>query len=405
VKIVLINSAYYPNVFGGAERSVQHLAEALTRAGQDVVIISLGSEYSTSFINGVKVHYVPLYNIYLPFDKRPPLIARFAWNLIDIWNPIMAQRLGRIIAQERPDIVHTNTLLGFSVSAWGEIKRQHVPIVHTLRDHSLLCPRTTMFKAGNNCQSQCLSCKAFSFSKKPRGEYVDAVVGISRYILDRHLTAGWFSTAQASVIHNSFRAVEPTARHSADRLLKFGFLGRLTPGKGIELLIRSFMQVPVQSARLRIGGAGHADYVRRLRAGSDDSRIEFVGYIAREQFYQSVDVVIVPSLHNEALGRVILEAYAYGCPVVASNRGGIPEIVTVGQTGFLFDPSDESQLVDLLTMFALRPDLVGTLTQNCLNRATDFQESTIAESYLRVYEHGLSSVNNSSVGSTRYVQA
>jgi glycosyltransferase involved in cell wall biosynthesis len=394
MKIIIVNANYFPNVYGGAELSVQHLAEGITGLGHDVVVVALGSGEQTSIINGVKVRYVPLANIFLPSGSRPPLPARLLWNLIDIRNPIMAARVSRIITEECPDIVHTNVLQGFSVSVWPEIKRRGIPLVHTLRDHLLLCPRSTMFKNGVNCRSQCLSCKLFSLGRRTAGQQVDAVVGISRYILDRHLSYGWFPRARATVIHNSFSSSCAASSRAPDGTVRFGFIGRLAPGKGIEVLIRSFERVKAPYARLIIGGTGHGDYIRYLTKLGSDNRIKFLGYIDRDSFYTQVDTVIVPSLHNEALGRAILEAYAYGKPVVASIRGGMPEIIEEGSTGFLFDPMDECRLTRILDLLSQNPEDLWQMAETCYRKAAEFGERLIAQTYLNVYAELVSCRSN-----------
>jgi glycosyltransferase involved in cell wall biosynthesis len=89
---------------------------------------------------------------------------------------------------------------------------------------------------------------------------------------------------------------------------------------------------------------GDGPYRTELEAHFADTHTNFVGYLAGEDLasaYASADAFVFPS-RTETLGLVLLEAMAAGCPVVAANSGGIPDIVTDGVNGFLFDPLDEA---------------------------------------------------------------
>jgi len=385
MKVLLINSFYHPNVLGGAEISVQHLAEGLRLAGHEVVVVCLGTEASVTDVNGVKVYRVPLFNVYFPFVNRPPWPARLLWNLIDIYNPIMARRVGKILESERPDVVHTNILLGFSCAVWREVSKRDIRLVHTIRDHLLLCPRSQMNKRGSNCIRQCLSCNMFSVVKKLMNVHVDTVVGISEYILNRHLSLGWFRNASRDVVFNSFSAVDAKSQRDVDNVLRFGFIGRITEFKGIELLLRSFLPLG-GNIELVVAGSGEDDYVEKMKAIAQGAKVKFLGFVERKEFYGQVDVVIMPTLMQEPLGRAILEAYAYGVPVIASRRGGIPEIIEEGQTGFLFDPDKDGELQRCLEQVVRGSWQRDRMSVACVRKSQEFREDVIAGKYIDVYE-------------------
>jgi glycosyltransferase involved in cell wall biosynthesis len=103
-----------------------------------------------------------------------------------------------------------------------------------------------------------------------------------------------------------------------------------------------------------------------------------------------IDMLIVPSLLNESLGRVVLEAYSCGIPVIGSNRGGIPEIVVEGETGFLFDPDIPDSLTELLRFACSNPHRIHAMKPACLEMAKRFAPEVIANHYLGVYEQVLS---------------
>ena len=94
----------------------------------------------------------------------------------------------------------------------------------------------------------------------------------------------------------------------------------------------------------------------------------------------------MPSLWDEPLPRVVLEAYAYGVPVIGSNRGGISEIVESGSTGFIFDPMCAGALEKAIERFMSDPGLACRLGKNALLRSEEFTPERIVAKYLQVYE-------------------
>ncbi len=387
MKILFLNTTYYPNVFGGAERSTQHLAESLAEMGHQVIVVTLGDKYKIEIHNKVKVYYLPVFNLYLPFDNRPSILTRLFWNIINIYNPIMGKRVKKIVETEKPDIVNTNTLLGFSCSVWKNISKCNIPVVHTIRDHHLLCPRTTMYKNNRNCNEQCFSCKVFCRSNFKNSKYVNAVVGISQYVLNRHIETGWFADVPNHVIHNSFSLNEvDTTYEKSNGVVRLGFIGRLSPQKGIEYLLRAFAKSSKHDkAKLLIAGEGEAGYVDYLKSKYNNCKVEFLGRVKQQEFYKLVDVVVIPSLLNEALGRSILEAYTFGVPVIGAKRGGITEIIDEGETGFLFDPDRPDELSGIIKSILDTPKILDDMKDNCLKRSKDFSNNVISEKYVKVY--------------------
>ena len=117
------------------------------------------------------------------------------------------------------------------------------------------------------------------------------------------------------------------------------YIGRLSAEKEIDRIRPVLEAIP--GARLALVGDG--PYREELEKHFAGTPTNFVGYLAGEALgaaYASADAFIFPS-RTETLGLVLLEAMAAGCPVIAANAGGIPDIVTNGVNGFMFDPADE----------------------------------------------------------------
>jgi glycosyltransferase involved in cell wall biosynthesis len=395
LKIALVSNLYSPNVVGGAELVAQDVAEGLVRRGHSVSVITLhrGARAQAAMLNGVQVHYRPLHNLYWPFPVSPAGTAgKAAWHLIDAYNPASGGAFGRLLDEIRPDVVNTHNIAGFSVAIWKAIKRRGLPLVHTLHDHYLLCPYSTMFKNGRNCTRQCLGCRLAAAPRARMTRLVDVAIGVSRYILERHRARGLFALSECRVVYSGCRPAAPDAGQPASdsrALLRIGFLGALSPHKGVERLLEAFLILPAGTAQLRIAGSGEPAYVAHLKQralGRDD--ISWLGFVGPETYLPQLDVLVVPSLVNEAMGRVVLEAFSSGVPVLAADRGGIPELIDE-RCGRLFDPDDAPSLARLLEELVAQPQRLAPMRQAARARARDFSADAMLSGYLAAYAQAL----------------
>jgi glycosyltransferase involved in cell wall biosynthesis len=155
------------------------------------------------------------------------------------------------------------------------------------------------------------------------------------------------------------------------------FVGRLTPHKGVDVLLRALPP----DTRLRIvGSTGHdsrppeRDYPSLLAQLARDRDVQFLGALADRELpraYRSARVMVLPSVErtcygrpvrvSELLGLSLLEAMASATPVVASRVGGVPEVVRDGETGFLVPPGDVQALRDALERVLGDPELATRL--------------------------------------------
>jgi len=389
LKLVLISSLYSPHTHGGAERVAQQVAEGLAAQGHGVDVITLGKSEDPpeDELNGVRVHRVPLRNLYWPFPvARAGFPAKVVWHARDSNNATMARSVGALLDRIRPQVVNTHNLAGFSAAIWEAAADRGLPLVHTLHDHYLLCPYSTMFRNDRNCVRPCLRCRIATAPRRGLARHVGAVIGVSHYILDRHRDEGLFSSAAASVVYNGFRtsAGEPAPRTPGEPL-RAGFLGTLAPNKGLDRLIDAFLALPAGAAELRIGGTGDAGCEASLRARTASrSDIRWMGRVRAEDFLAQLDVLVVPSLCKEAMGLVAIEAMAQGLPVVAARRGGLAELVR-DDCGWLYDPDDRSRLPEILSEIIARRDSLEPLSAAAREAARRFSAEAMLSGYLAAY--------------------
>jgi glycosyltransferase involved in cell wall biosynthesis len=190
--------------------------------------------------------------------------------------------------------------------------------------------------------------------------------GLVPRLFDRFLAVSAYSAAQLGAPRSRTRIVyggADTVRHRPDPEVRRAgvlFVGRLTPHKGIDVLIRA---LPPDARLTVVGTEGHdpllpeRDYPKLLRSLAARRRVEFLGAVDDDELarrYRAAAVVVIPSVErttygrriavSELLGLVALEAMASGTPVIASRVGGLPEIVEDGASGYLVPPGDVGAL-------------------------------------------------------------
>src|SRR4051794_21322650 len=153
MKILLASSRYSPDISGGAERVAQTLAETLLAMGHAPVVLTTRrrDEPDERVVNGVRVRAVTVRNVYDLRDRRHAAPVKSLWHLIDSWNPWMIGAVAPIIREEKPEIIHSHLLTGFSVSLWKAARDAGVPVIHVALDHYLLCARSGMSIEGKQC--------------------------------------------------------------------------------------------------------------------------------------------------------------------------------------------------------------------------------------------------------------
>jgi len=394
MKILILSTLYPPHVIGGAEKAACELAEAMVRHGHRVVVITLHPGESEIFENrnGVRVYRLPLDNFYWPFGRaeKPGILRRLAWHIREMWNPAAARRIGKILDAEKPDVVNTHNVCGFSLAAWPEIKRRKIRLVHTLHDYYLMCPRCTLFNKGRNCERRCLSCKALTFNRRRFSRLPDSIVSVSQHALDEHIKRNYLEGLPATVIYNiqsGFKSLpSPTpngASLSGD--LVFGFIGRVEEEKGIETLLAATRQLRSSNWKLKVAGKGIDGYVDRLKREFTDSRIEWLGFTDAVKFYASVNVVILPSLWAEPLPYVCVESLHAGKSLICASSGGIPEIARLSSVVEFFPAGNANALAEKMNLALSSPQEWRESEVPDESRLTSFREEYVADRYLREY--------------------
>jgi glycosyltransferase involved in cell wall biosynthesis len=306
------------------------------------------------------------------------LMARAGFSAI--WSREAYREVKAIIREQRPDVVHFhNTFPQISPAAYYASKDAGIPVVQTVHNYRIGCINGMLFRDGSIC-GECLEHGALRgvihgcyHNSRIRslplacGQYihkwlatyarkVDVYIALTDFMKRQMVRVGL--PAVRIVVKPNFVDIDLPSVAAGDY---FVFVGRLEPMKGVQTLLDA-----VQNAsfgKVVVVGDGELASVVKRQASQN---FEYVGPQPLKktmQWIAGAKAMIVPSLCYESFGRVVVEAFACGTPVIASDIGGLSEIVRDGETGFLFKPGDASALIDACTRMEDR-GLVEELGRN-----------------------------------------
>ncbi len=287
-----------------------------------------------------------------------------AWRTV--WNGQSYRELRALIQRERPDVMHCmNTFPLISPAAYYAARREGVPVVQSLRNYRLLCPKATFMRDGQACED-CLD-KWFPWpaavhgcyrDSRPASTVVASMLTMHRAIrtwtrvVDMYHVLTEFSRkkfiqgglpAEKVAVKPNFLQVDPGVGQGLGRYAIF--VGRLAEEKGINTLLSAWSQLK-EAVPLKIVGDGPLSaHVRQ--AANEDDRICWLGQRTPEEVSTLVGdaaCLLMPSVWYEGFPRTILEAFAKGTPVIASRLGSMVELIHDGRTGVHFEPGNSTSL-------------------------------------------------------------
>lgn len=376
MKVVLFNAFYYPHIGGGAEVVFKEQAEGLQKRGYDVVVVTTHGEdgVKDEVVDGVRVIRVPYCNLYWAYRvKNKPTLSKIKWHLKDTYNRSIKKYVDDILDREKPDIAICHNLCGLSISVWDSLKERNVKIIQEIHDQYMTCINSNAFK-GKYCETPCRLCKTFRLLHKSKSSKIDSVIGVSQFVLDRFVDLGYYKNAKKYVLHNArnFPIAESTSWQKG-KPLRIGFIGNVSRVKGVDILVKAFMNTKLDSTLTIAGMASDLPFMEELESYKEkNNSINIVGFMDSQKFYQQVDVVVIPSVWPDTFPTVAFEACANNVPVICSRIGGLPEIIKEDKNGKLFSPGSVEELTDILD--GLKPDILNKWKNEsrlCVKEMTD----------------------------------
>lgn len=394
MRICIINSFYYPCIIGGAEISVQKLAEGLVLQGNEVHIICTG-ESEEAVINNVNVHRIKEKNVYQIIDvlsnkiEIKGIIKKMIYYRLEFYNIFNKSILFNTLKTINPDVVHVNNIYGISNVIWGVIEKLKIPYIFTARDYSLLC--------GIDNTEGNLKVKTKSEIVKKLTNNINIITAPSLCTLNIFKKFNYFKNSKFITVYNAIDfnitiIKEVLNKKKAELLkdkkkIKFVYLGRLESNKGIEILLNSFSEITNDNLELLIAGDGSLKNLV-IEFQNKGKRIRYLGFLSESQVNNLLgnsDVLIIPSIWEEPFGRVVLDAYKNCMPVIGSDIGGIPEIVKNDFSGKLIEPGNKNNLIETINYFS-KPENILKMIDNCVIQLNEFSIEKQIQRFLDIYK-------------------
>jgi len=375
MKIVFVTS-FLGIDYGGAEVSTKLLMAKLIDKGHDIYALT------TRKVQGKSERIIPV-----PYSNQiPKKMLTLGNSLIDRF---LARNLKKKIEELNPDLLHVQDTYILPASVLAD-RKLGIPMVATVRNNVLdwvydlifSFPFSTFLKKRNKVILRCL-------------EEVDAIISVSQYI-KRELVSRGINAKKIVPIYNLYpmfnvdRYNPAEERYSKIRLFAPGFLSRY---KGFFALIHAMKNITEKEEKVKLVIAGDGPERKNLERLTERLRlkkfVDFIGKVPHEriaELYLNSNIVVFPSIHPEAFGRVALEAMTFGKPVIASRVGGIPEIVKDGETGLLVPPDDGEELAKAIMTLVENEELresMGKMGEEVTHQ--EFNPEKIVEQHLKVY--------------------
>ena len=316
---------------------------------------------------GFAYERIPLGFISLSLRRE---IVRMTRGQLQRW-PELARNYRRILHETRPRaVIHTNWHHALLLLPWLKPKQD----IYWAHD---LVPETQRYK----------------WIFRALAARIGRVVCVS-HAVERNLLALGVSPSRLVVVHNGVSIAGTPSRRMASSPLRVAIIGQIAEWKGHDDLFEAVSLLARQgvSIELSIFGSGASDYVRKLRAQAQKFGIEgavhWRGFVTdRSIIYSQIDVCVVPSRSEDPLPTVAIEAASFGCPVVCSGLGGLAEIVEDGETGFIVEPMQPSQIAEALAKFSEKPSLLQTMGEAARRRAhAEFSQAAFVDRFVHVLQ-------------------
>ena len=320
---------------------------------------------------------------YIEDNRRIERLTAPHLALRTIWSRQSFRQLHHLMRGHRPHIAYFQNIFPLiSPAAYHVAKAEGIPTVQTLRNYRLLCPNALLFRDGHPCEA-CVA-RRVPWPGVVHGCYresraasaaVAAMLTVHRLIgtwdtkVDIYIALTEFARqkliqgglpAQKIIVRPNFVHPDPGP---ASGHRQYGlFIGRLFPEKGLDTLLAAWKRLK-HHVPLKIVGEGPQQYQCTAQTGAP-STIEWLGRRPLEEVYTligSAKFLVFPSTWYEGLPRTIIEAFAKGTPVVASNLGAMSTLVEHGRTGLHFTPADPQDLAATVDWAWTHPQMMATM--------------------------------------------
>lgn len=405
MRVLLAHNNYI--IEGGAEVFYHEVGRVLEENGHDVAYFSAldsecESKWSTYFPRVTNYNGGSLFKRIWAFPEM-------------VYSRNAKSKMVQLIDDFKPDIVHAFAIyVKLTPSILEAAHEAEVPVVMSCNDYKHICPNYKLYHNGRICEE----CKGGQFyravvNRCSHGSLVYSVassleaythnlMNIYRKNVHTFLFASEFmahkteefwgkETFRWRKLHNPFDSTKFKATYSPDGSVLF--FGRLIDEKGVDILIRAASILPDVSFRI-VGDGPDMKNLKQLAKKLDLGNVEFVGAKWGDEMDAELEAcrfVVVPSLWYENFPYVINQSFAFGKPVIGSNRGGIPELIQHGERGLIYRATDPQALAKVVDTLWNEPELVEAMGRNAKEFSDhEFNDENLYRTLKGIYSEVLS---------------
>ena len=384
MKILMVNSQLY--TLGGSETYMFGISDELQRRGHAVQFFGKRDPADAHGNN---------FGIYAKSGKTP-------------WSKIVNRRncklFGQLLDKYKPDLVHFNLVyFALTPAIIQEAVKRNIPTIHTVHDPKIVCANHRLFiekknkpcmecldKGFSSCtKNRCIrnslvlsvlaSAESYYHKKHKTYEMIDMFVFPSDFMRKIHIEQG--INKEKSITIRNYSRIEKnnTVPNKKPYVLYFGRLGE---EKGIRQLVDVAKMLP--NVNFVFAGKGELNSLLE-----SIPNCEYKGFVEGNKLRSLIEeakCAVFPSVWYENCPMSILESIALGTPVIGSNKGGIPELIEEGITGFVFSSADTESLKQRICEIYFNEDLSKKMASNCISCTDLMDVNMYVEKLIKVYE-------------------
>lgn len=376
--------------FSGTEAYLFDAMAGMRACGHEVAL------FSTADPRGAAEHFEQHLAPRKELTESTNLLGKLRFAANAIYSVAARARMRATIAAFRPDVAHVRNIYHhLSPSILWELKARGIPVIYHVNDFKLLCPAYNLVSRSGEICERCAggrfwNCVAHNCSPRGRGastvlaaeayvhrwlrtyeNCVDLLLAPSRFVKEKFMEHGWPESKTKVLPHFQNLAARRLPHPKSDAPILY--FGRLSPEKGVQDLIAAMTQLP--DVRLVIAGDGPQRHdLERLATKLNLGNVSFAGHVggaALDTLIAQSQFTVFSSRAYETFGKSILESYAQGRAVVASDLGSRREVVENGRTGILYPVGDHDALARAIRFLRDRPEMSRAMGEAGWRRVRD----------------------------------
>lgn len=388
LKILKVIHGFPPDFMAGSEVYSFTLCKELVKEGHKVFVFTRVENefdepyaiYNENYVNGefVKDSYSLAQDKHLSI-RRVNKKKDYTYN-DKFYDEGIDRAFREYLEQVEPDIVHFGHLAHLSINLVKIAKEYHKPVIFTLHDFWLYCVRGQLIDSNLIlCEGPSIEkCRACSPYITTESEVRDALTNLKEiresvdmFISPSHTLRDYFinnGIQEDRIIYQKYGFDKESITYKKrifglkDKV-RFGYMGRIIPTKGIKILLESFRMLAQNHPEQKLKIYGNIGNSKRFLQGDF---VEFMGGYDNadiNRILQEIDVLIVPSIWLENSPLVIQEAFLAGVAVVSADIGGMLELIDRDR-GLYFRSGSAKSLKDVLEKIIQNPSILNALPDN-----------------------------------------